>query len=248
MLTFFRHIRKSLLGSGQVRKYLVYAIGEIALVVIGILIALQINNWNQQRIDSSKRQDYIKLLLRDLSKDTMMLNSGIMEMTSIINQQDELRKRMSSELATSDTLLKIAKYEINPMLEIQDAYSFNTNTITSLLATGQLELFDQEIADELLSLNTMQQEAIQEFNDNWTVFSLLIAEYARDFRFNTRLNLIQGGPLLELAWEDPNMTGLANTVASIGGSKSFITEWGIDNLRTIKKQTLRTIELLYSYE
>ena len=47
MLTFFRKIRKGLLGSGATRKYLVYAVGEIALVVIGILIALQINNWNQ---------------------------------------------------------------------------------------------------------------------------------------------------------------------------------------------------------
>ncbi|MDH3650216.1 MAG: hypothetical protein OEQ53_11065 [Saprospiraceae bacterium] len=41
MITFFRRIRKALLDSGQARKYLLYAVGEIALVVIGILIALQ---------------------------------------------------------------------------------------------------------------------------------------------------------------------------------------------------------------
>jgi len=50
MLTFLRKIRKSLIESGSARKYLLYAIGEIALVVIGILIALQINNWNEERI------------------------------------------------------------------------------------------------------------------------------------------------------------------------------------------------------
>ena len=49
MLTFFRKIRKALLESGSTQKYLLYAIGEIALVVIGILIALQINNWNEWR-------------------------------------------------------------------------------------------------------------------------------------------------------------------------------------------------------
>ena len=49
MLTFFRRIRKGLLDGGKTRRYLLYAIGEIALVVIGILIALQINNWNEQR-------------------------------------------------------------------------------------------------------------------------------------------------------------------------------------------------------
>tara|TARA_Y100000385_G_C13099534_1_gene643585 strand:- start:2936 stop:3121 length:186 start_codon:yes stop_codon:yes gene_type:complete len=51
MLTLLRKIRKSLIDSGSSRKYLLYAIGEIALVVIGILIALQINNWNESRKD-----------------------------------------------------------------------------------------------------------------------------------------------------------------------------------------------------
>jgi len=59
MLTFFRRIRKGLLGSGATSKYLVYAVGEIALVVIGILIALQINNWNEGRKLNFKSQIYI---------------------------------------------------------------------------------------------------------------------------------------------------------------------------------------------
>ena len=62
MLTFFRKIRKALLDSGSTGKYLLYAIGEIALVVIGILIALQINNWNENR----KTQDQIKKQLNTL--------------------------------------------------------------------------------------------------------------------------------------------------------------------------------------
>jgi len=49
MLTFFRRIRKGFLVGGRASKYLLYAIGEIALVVIGILIALQVNNWNEER-------------------------------------------------------------------------------------------------------------------------------------------------------------------------------------------------------
>ena len=54
MLTFFRKIRKAPLESGAASKYLLYAIGEIALVVIGILIALQINNWNEWRKDRNE--------------------------------------------------------------------------------------------------------------------------------------------------------------------------------------------------
>jgi len=52
MLKFFRKIRKDLLSDGKTGKYLKYAIGEIVLVVIGILIALQINNWNENRKDA----------------------------------------------------------------------------------------------------------------------------------------------------------------------------------------------------
>ena len=48
MLTFFRRIRKGLLEDGNTARYLVYAVGAIALVVVGILIALQINNWNEE--------------------------------------------------------------------------------------------------------------------------------------------------------------------------------------------------------
>ena len=49
MINFFRKIRHSLVESGSAKKYALYALGEIALVVTGILIALQINNWNEMR-------------------------------------------------------------------------------------------------------------------------------------------------------------------------------------------------------
>ena len=54
MIKLFRNIRKNLLAEGKTTKYFKYAIGEIILVVIGILIALQINNWNETKQASSK--------------------------------------------------------------------------------------------------------------------------------------------------------------------------------------------------
>ena len=51
MIKFFRQIRQSLIMENKTGKYLKYAIGEIVLVVIGILIALSINNWNEERKD-----------------------------------------------------------------------------------------------------------------------------------------------------------------------------------------------------
>lgn len=66
MLTFLRKIRKSLIESGSARKYLLYAIGEILLVMIGILLALQVNNWDQNRIDRGKEQVIIRMLLEEM--------------------------------------------------------------------------------------------------------------------------------------------------------------------------------------
>tara|TARA_B100000497_G_C7695677_1_gene424750 strand:- start:231 stop:434 length:204 start_codon:yes stop_codon:yes gene_type:complete len=66
MLTFLRKIRKSLIESGSSRKYLLYAVGEIALVVIGILIALQINNWNEFRKDRKVENDILREIITNI--------------------------------------------------------------------------------------------------------------------------------------------------------------------------------------
>lgn len=77
MLKFFRTIRKKLIEQDNVRKYLLYAIGEILLVVIGILIALQINTWNQERVNKSKEFEYLKGIHSDLNRQIETLNSTI---------------------------------------------------------------------------------------------------------------------------------------------------------------------------
>lgn len=68
MINFFRTIRQNLLAGNKFSKYLVYAIGEIILVVIGILIALQINNWNEERKEKQLETQLIDLLISDLEE------------------------------------------------------------------------------------------------------------------------------------------------------------------------------------
>ena len=76
MIKFFRKIRQKLLAENKFSKYLVYAIGEIALVMIGILLALQVNNWNEQRKDRNTEQkilndlqEYFLVNINRLNKD-----------------------------------------------------------------------------------------------------------------------------------------------------------------------------------
>ena len=77
MLTFLRRIRRSLIESGSARKYLLYAIGEIALVVIGILIALQINNWNEVRKDNLFEIKMIKEIVTALEGDSTIMDIAL---------------------------------------------------------------------------------------------------------------------------------------------------------------------------
>ena len=77
MIKFFRKIRQGLLSENKFTKYLMYAIGEIVLVVIGILIALQVNNWNQHRISHNLELKLLKDLHNDLETDLQNLSVKI---------------------------------------------------------------------------------------------------------------------------------------------------------------------------
>jgi hypothetical protein len=74
MIKFFRKIRQNLLSEGKTGKYLKYAIGEIILVVIGILIALSISDWNENRKNILSEKRYLNDLIQDLKNDAITLN------------------------------------------------------------------------------------------------------------------------------------------------------------------------------
>ncbi len=73
MIRFFSTIRGKLLAENSFSKYLLYAIGEILLVVVGILIALQIDNWNEERNNRQKEITYLQNILADLKNDKTKL-------------------------------------------------------------------------------------------------------------------------------------------------------------------------------
>ena len=77
MLTFLRKIRRSLINTGSTRKYLLYALGEVLLVMVGILLALQVNNWNEWRKDRIKEKEVLRDLQINLESNVQFLKENI---------------------------------------------------------------------------------------------------------------------------------------------------------------------------
>ena len=77
MIKLFRKIRYELMEQNKTGKYIKYAIGEIVLVVIGILIALSINNWNENRKENKYLNQVYVQLQKDLQADTLMSLKGL---------------------------------------------------------------------------------------------------------------------------------------------------------------------------
>jgi len=98
MLRIFRSVRRGLSGEGSAGRYLRYAIGEIALVVIGILIALQINNWNEDRLDHRREHEYLDSMLADLREDIGRLDTAIRGNTHLANGVGELVELLDQPL------------------------------------------------------------------------------------------------------------------------------------------------------
>jgi len=104
MLTFFRKIRKALLDSGSLRRYLLYAVGEIALVVIGILIALQINNMNEERKDIIKEENILSELMETLSLNIERLDASSLDASNRNESRDVIISLFTERPAYTDSL------------------------------------------------------------------------------------------------------------------------------------------------
>lgn len=90
MIKLFRNIRKNLIMENKTGKYLKYAIGEIVLVVIGILIALQINNWNENRKDVLKEKQLLLNLQGEFKDNLQDLDSTAILVDRVISSLEKV--------------------------------------------------------------------------------------------------------------------------------------------------------------
>jgi len=148
MIKFFRKIRKKLLAEGKTANYLKYAIGEIVLVVIGILIALQINNWNKKTLDLTKQYNYLKNIKRDLEDQIASIDNQIVYETKFIDAASYLVTYFNENSFNNldqDFFSKLSD------LHTRKTFIVNDPTYTDLLSSGNIDLIkNADFKDNLI--------------------------------------------------------------------------------------------------
>jgi hypothetical protein len=146
-------------------KYLKYAFGEIVLVMIGILLALSINNWNENRKDDIIRKNYYNQILQDLNKDTNYINRRIKELEENIllyeNYNTEFSKNESVQTLVASQAKLVNKFKY---------LKFNTNTIKSLESSGDIKLIPTEMRNRLIDIKNNQDIIITVTSGNNQIY------------------------------------------------------------------------------
>jgi len=137
MIKFFRKIRQKLLSENKFSKYLIYAFGEIILVVIGILIALSINNWNENRKLNEQRKELIDNLITDFTDTNESIELAIKKKEDGLKKMNDFMKIVQNETQTVsvDSLRKMAMVFFS-----EDNYKPNILSYNEAVSNGQFKL------------------------------------------------------------------------------------------------------------
>lgn len=193
-----RNIRLKLAAENQPTKYLRYAIGEIVLVVLGILIALQVNNWNEARKERIQEKLLIQSIISDLKMDTLNISQNLSILKEDTSRVFAFIARISDSKVSVDTLIQIARYEFDPKLHVNAA--FNDNTFKSLLSTGTLKLLDKWLQDELMQINEMHEANIKRTELNSGAYVSQVTAFARKYPLSDYGNISPDSKLADAIW------------------------------------------------
>ena len=148
MLRFFRNIRRNLLREGKMVKYFGYALGEVLLVMVGILLALQASDWVEQQQNAKAEARYVVNLKRDLELQIEEIDDQL----DASNAMYESLSVVVKAFAHSGPI-KVNKELIAKMSAMTDRRTFTIKdpTLTALLSTGDLDLLNnEEFKDEMI--------------------------------------------------------------------------------------------------
>jgi hypothetical protein len=209
MINFFRKIRKKLADDNKPLKYMRYAIGEIVLVVVGILIALQINNWNEKGKNDNIIQQYITNLKIDLTSDIENLEALDSLNTFYETEGSYLDKYLIGKLHEIDTVritnaIVIVAYIPN--------MTIISSTYNDLMNSNNIVLFKDVELKKLLDSYYIPNEWVRLFNDRildtaWDKYKSEMLEYHsteiyKDYYLGEHVSLKAYKPLYDIKWDE----------------------------------------------
>jgi uncharacterized protein DUF6090 len=175
MIKFLRKIRQELMEKGKTGKYLKYAISEIVLVVIGILIAISINNWN----DSKKDKVQEGLILEDLKEEFEQNRKILKERVALLDTSISGIESLFNYFGASEGEIK--QVDIQGHLEKSLYYgNFNpsNSAINELIQSGRLQLIsNRKIKDQINNWLAILQDTDEDFKNQDAYFSQKIESY-----------------------------------------------------------------------
>jgi hypothetical protein len=160
MIKFFRKIRYDLMDKNKTAKYFKYAIGEIILVVIGILIALQINNWNENRKDGIKEQQILSQLKEEYKANLLQLEQKIIHRKRIIKAANKVLQHIDEPLTVNSDSLNS---QLNVMIGNPTFKPIQNNLINS----GDILLIKNKKLNQLLTTWPSNVLHIKEIEKMW---------------------------------------------------------------------------------
>jgi hypothetical protein len=168
MIKFYRKIRQNLLNEGKTIKYLKYAVGEIILVVIGILIAIQIDNWNEKRLKQEQLISVYERILTDIDNDVQELSTNLNYYTGI----EFIFQRVINDSTTPDLfdvgLSRIlTNFGAATSLNLTGVNQLKTLNVKDSLSLRIIDTYDQM---ELVLINSFEKRINQESQDLVNIF------------------------------------------------------------------------------
>ncbi len=157
MIKFFRKIRYDLIEKNKTAKYLKYAIGEIILVVIGILIALQINNWNQNRLDINEEALLLGAIAKKMDHNRFQHQRGLKRYTEVVNGARKLIKLSGKPIHDS-----LRSHIEQSLFDVKKRFlmgkSNQISVYDELIASGKLNILrSKKLRQELTQLKANLQ-------------------------------------------------------------------------------------------
>ena len=176
MIKFFRKIRQRLLAENKFSKYLIYAIGEIILVVIGILIAIQINNWNEQRKVNVEILKTLTEIRSNLISDSLSISE-----TRILKLKDiNIQYTVIHELESGNIPYDSIEYHLGRVM-IARRIILVDNGYQLMKKFGLEQLNNQELRTELINYYTNSTKKITgDTADDEFEFSSIYLPYVRN--------------------------------------------------------------------